>query len=771
MSTSVGIVIAVLVLAAIAVLLKMKAWRPLFFVLGLVVFGLFWGQVVKDQIHPYDAYQQEYRQRLVELAGGDPAKVDFKPGIVQRYIPALNRSDRCETCHLAVDNPRFKDAKQPFTTHPNISTHPPDRFGCTVCHEGVGISVDLRGAHGHQENWRNPVLDKRLVQSRCVQCHERGAALTGSSLYAQGEILFNRVGCLGCHPVKGQELERLPGPDLRILPNKMQLDWLAGWLKDPNSYLKKSYMPNFELSDDDVKAITSYLVASARGYLADQGVPSLGRDVPTDPTKVAEGKQLVLSVGCLGCHNIDDAVLVDEAGLDPTVRERNFGPDLARTGDKLHGQWIKEWVLNPQGQDPKTTMPNMRLSPKEAEAIAAYLQQKGDSTVAKIDLAAEPDNAELVARGKQRIEWFNCSGCHPIAGFEGRAFYGPELTFEGDLDYFRLAFDLKKEEMVERDEKEKVQSHLHVANFVRMKLEDARQFRPELLKMPNFHFSPEEVEALTVYVTSLKARVYPASFHVEMDDRRKAISRGREMFARYNCRGCHELDPAAPRSSGHLRAYYAGEAKALAPPVLHGEGRKVQPLWVQGFMQRPITLRPWLAVRMPTFGLSDGEAETLSAYFIALEESQHPFYGVDSGNLDPVSVAEGKELLMRFKCLKCHVLGAEIPKDKAPNELAPNLELTKSRLRPAWIDEWLTDPQGFQAGTRMPNFFFFDEIEDENGEAVLDAAGNPKLDYTNDTAKDNLAQIHKMRDYLMTLDAAEARQMWSRLGSGGDAAQ
>jgi len=71
----------------------------------------------------------------------------------------------------------------------------------------------------------------------------------------------------------------------------------------------------------------------------------------------------------------------------------------------------------------------------------------------------------------------------------------------------------------------------------------------------------------------------------------------------------------------------------------------------------------------------------------------------------------------------------------------------------------------------MPNFFFFDEIEDENGEAVLDAAGNPKLDYTNDTAKDNLAQIHKMRDYLMTLDAAEARQMWSRLGSGGDAAQ
>ncbi len=766
MSTSVGIVLAIVVLAVIAVLLKVKAWRPLFLFTGLVVFALFWGQVVKDQAHPYNPYQEAYKQLLIELAGGDPAKVYFKPGIVQRYLPTLDRTDRCETCHLAVEDPRFKDAPQPFTFHPEISNHPPDKFGCTVCHEGVGISVDLQGAHGHRENWRNPVLNKELVQSRCVQCHERGASLEGGSLYARGEILFDRVGCLGCHPVKGQQLERLPGPDLRMIPNKMQLDWLAGWLKDPGSYLKKTYMPNFGLSDDDVKAITSYLVASARDYLAKQGGDNLTGDVATSAAKVAKGKELVLSVGCLGCHNIDDATVVDEAGLDPSVRERNFGPDLSRVGDKLNGRWIQQWVLNPKGQDPKTTMPDLRLSETEAEAIAAYLQQKGDGTVTKVDLAPEPDNAALVERGKERIEWFNCSGCHPIAGFEGRAFYGPELTFEGDKQYFRLAFEEKKEEMIELDEEEGVQSHRYVANFVRMKLEDPRQFQPALLKMPDFHFSQEEVEALTVYVTSLKKRVYPAAFHVEMDQQRQAISRGREMFARYNCRGCHEIDPGAPRSSGHLRAYYAGEDKALAPPVLHGEGRKVQPLWVQGFIQKPITLRPWLTVRMPTFGLSDSEVETLSDYFIALEDKDHPFYGVDPGHLDPVSVAKGKKLLMSFKCLKCHVLGEEIPKDKSPNELAPNLALGKTRLRPAWIDEWLTDPQGFQPGTRMPNFFFFDELEDENGDEVLDANGNPKLDYTNETAEANFVQIRQIRDYLMTLNAAEARRMWDKLSGG-----
>ncbi len=763
MSTNAGIVVGVVVLGIIAALLKAKAWRPLFFFLGLVVFALFWGQVVKDQTHPYDEYQEGYRQRLIELAGGDPAKVNFKPGIVQRYLPKLGKTDRCETCHLGVEDPRFKDAPQPYTYHPGIETHPPDKFGCTVCHEGVGISVDVRGAHGHKENWRNPILDKELVQSRCVQCHERGASLKGGELYAQGEILFNRVGCLGCHPVKGMALERQPGPDLRMIPNKMQLDWLAGWLKNPNSYLKKTYMPNFGLSDEDVKAITSYLVASARDYLKKQGAPDLTGDVPTSPAKVAKGKELVLSVGCLGCHNIDDAKIVDDSELDPAVRSRNFGPDLSRVGDKLNGRWIKAWVLNPKGQDPKTTMPNLRLTEAEAEAIAAYLQQKGDGTVPKVNLPPEPDNPELVKRGKERIEWFNCSGCHPIAGFEGRTFYGPELTFEGDKQYFRLAFEEKLPEMIKLDEEEGVQSHRYVANFVRMKLEDPRQFQPHILKMPNFHFSKQEVKALTVFVCSLKKRVYPSAYHVAMSRKERAVSRGREMFARYNCRGCHKIDPEAPRSSGHIRAYYTHEEKALAPPVLIGEGRKVQPLWVQGFIQRPITLRPWLKVRMPTFGLSDREVETISDYFIALEKEDHPFYGVDPGKLDPVSVAQGKKLLMTYKCLKCHVLGEEIPPNKSPNELAPNLALAKERLRPSWIDEWLTDPQRFQPGTRMPTFFFFDELEDEEGNEVLDENGNPKLDFTNETAQENFAQIHKLRDYLMTLDAAEARRMWNRL--------
>jgi mono/diheme cytochrome c family protein len=760
MGTNLGIILGIVILALTIAMLRSRAWRPLFLLMGLTVFVLFWAQVVKDQTHPYDQYQEQYEQYLIELAGGDPAKVAFKPGIVQRYLPQFKRTDRCETCHLGVEDPRFAEMPQPYTYHSGINTHPADKFGCTVCHEGVGISVDVRGAHGHKENWRNPILDATLVQSRCVQCHERGASLVGGEDYARGEILFNRVGCLGCHPVTGMELERLPGPDLRMIPAKMRLDWLAGWLKDPNSYLPKTYMPFFGLSDDEVKKLTSYLVASAREYQTTNGTPDLARDVPSTAAKVARGKELVLSVGCLGCHNIDDAAPIEEE-IDPAILERNFGPDLSQVGDKVYGQWIKAWVKDPKGLDPKTTMPSLRLSDEEAEAIAAYLQQKGDGTTAKLEIVPEPDNAELVEAGKDLVEWYNCSGCHPIAGFEGRTFYGPELTFQGDKQYFNLAFAEKLMEMVHQDEEKGVQSHRNVVNFVKMKLEDSRQFQPDLLKMPDFRFSEAEIEALTVFVASLKDRVYPSSYHAAMGAKERAVSDGREMFARYNCLGCHEYDREGPRSSGHIRDYYSFEEKALAPPVLHGEGRKVQPLWVQDFIQLPMPLRPWLKVRMPTFGLDDKEVQVLSDYFVALEEKDHPFFGVNPAAIDKASIEQGKQALLGFKCLQCHVLDV-IPPGKNPDELAPDLSLARSRLRPEWIEEWLTNPQAFQPGTRMPNFFFYDELEDEEGEVVLDESGEPMLDYTNETARANAEQIEHLRDYLMILDASEAKRLWTK---------
>ena len=37
--------------------------------------------------------------------------------------------------------------------------------------------------------------------------------------------------------------------------------------------------------------------------------------------------------------------------------------------------------------------------------------------------------------------------------------------------------------------------------------------------------------------------------------------------------------------------------------------------------------------------------------------------------------------------------------------LAPDLELTKHRLKPAWVHTWLLDPEQLEPGTMMPAFF------------------------------------------------------------------
>ena len=63
------------------------------------------------------------------------------------------------------------------------------------------------------------------------------------------------------------------------------------------------------------------------------------------------------------------------------------------------------------------------------------------------------------------------------------------------------------------------------------------------------------------------------------------------------------------------------------------------------------------------------------------------------------------ELFTKLQCQSCHPTGNTMPPGKAPDELAPNLQLAAQRLRPDWVLQWLADPQKIFPGTRMPTFF------------------------------------------------------------------
>ncbi|MGB7291588.1 MAG: cytochrome c [Thermodesulfobacteriota bacterium] len=87
-------------------------------------------------------------------------------------------------------------------------------------------------------------------------------------LHEKGEALFQSKGCIACHTIgKG----KLTGPDLKGVTVRRDQEWLARWLKDPDSMiltdptakeLLKEFlvpMPNQGLTDEDIKALMAYL--------------------------------------------------------------------------------------------------------------------------------------------------------------------------------------------------------------------------------------------------------------------------------------------------------------------------------------------------------------------------------------------------------------------------------------------------------------------------------------------------------------------------------
>ena len=84
---------------------------------------------------------------------------------------------------------------------------------------------------------------------------------------------------------------------------------------------------------------------------------------------------------------------------------------------------------------------------------------------------------------------------------------------------------------------------------------------------------------------------------------------------RRNCVGCHIIEG----DGGDFLKLVA--EPSLGPPMLTPEGARVQPDWLYAFLRGPITIRPWLNVRMPTFGLDDQNLNGVIQYFGAVSNS------------------------------------------------------------------------------------------------------------------------------------------------------
>ncbi|HEY3204782.1 MAG TPA: c-type cytochrome [Thermoanaerobaculia bacterium] len=680
----------------------------------------------------------------------------------------IPRVDRCTTCHIAADRKGFEDPriKTVFRTHPRIhrmvgseSVHPATSFGCTPCHGGRDRATSFWSA-GHspateavERTWtakydwefdkfnENPVLPLKYAEAGCYRCHASEANFPEAPRLDAGMRIVESLGCWGCHRIDGLERQGLPkvGPSLEKVASKVPRDWTTRWVANPAAFRPSTKMPTFFYQENFVdvsgpkpptaaqkkmneegRVQNDTMINAIVSYLYDKSRPS---EVPPVPGKgdASHGATLLSERGCYGCHIVDP-----NAQRDLTGTYRQFGPNLAGVGSKASRDWIYHWIRDPKQWNPDTKMPNLRLTHEDALDIAEYLWTlKGptgfDATAlpktdpkileqialyfemstktlfdAKADLAKMDLHGKEAYVGKNLIAHYGCYACHAIPGFEDAKPIGTELTEEGSKAVHRLDFGFVHLAHTRQDW---FRTKLHAP---RIYDRDRARGWEEKLRMPNFRFSDRELDQVLTALLGFQQLNAAPNVLKELSPEEASIERGRRIVKNHNCQGCHVIEGFG----GSFRSLVADVS--LAPPIIQGEGAKVQSDWLFSFLRAPKTgqIRPWLEVHMPTFGFSDQELNDLTRYFASLDRAAYPFLVQDYAT-DPARWAAGKKVFELLKCAQCHPRSIEDMNrpgvDRA--SLAPNLQMAASRLRHDWINDWIRRPDEWMPGTRMPTNF------------------------------------------------------------------
>jgi len=108
------------------------------------------------------------------------------------------------------------------------------------------------------------------------------------------------------------------------------------------------------LPGDQAREIEAFLRASNN--------PPLRVAARRTPSKKLSGEQLLQQYGCRGCHQIE--------GVGGTI-----GPSLDKLFERRDEAWVRTQILRPRSHNPKTVMPELRLSDDEVTAIILELRR------------------------------------------------------------------------------------------------------------------------------------------------------------------------------------------------------------------------------------------------------------------------------------------------------------------------------------------------------------------------------------------------------------
>jgi cbb3-type cytochrome oxidase cytochrome c subunit len=610
------------------------------------------------------------------------------------------------------------------------------------------------------------------------------------------------------------------GPDLKEVREKLNKNWIPVWLHKPTDFRATTKMPNFRLTDDQIKAIAAYLWQTALTDPLPQAKPG----------NAAHGKELFETRGCLACHSI---------GEGDQMMGGTFAANLTRVGEKANYNYLVRWVHNPRQRtrpycpyekkdigpedyakhnlpyvfdfehskcpndghelqvEQMTVMPVLRLSQADAEDVASYL-----ITLKKKDPKDNPDasfmdDPKLKETGAFWIRHYGCAGCHEIAGFEDEGRIGTELTQEGSKPIDRMDFALLTQASEDGDGEPKKwydeadiqrlpngpakpgQPWHTIKGFFEHKLSEPNIFdydmegRPmvkgptEKLRMPNPHLSQEQIRALVTFLLgSQDMSGMDPEYLYKPGDRRHDIQAGWWVIKKYNCMGCHQFMPGQMTTLMQLPRYQDPDWKEQLPPKLLTEGARVNPDWMLKFLRNPALddkdtnkngVRPYLKVRMPTFEFSDNELRILVRFFQASAEQPMPYLPQP---VEPLTPKEQDMARALFSSTAAPCLKCHATGDPLHDRTAtaPNFLLAKDRLKPSWMEQWVVDPQAISPGTSMPSNLF---KKTDTGQWVF---SGPTPAIFNGYDKNHNELLVR---YIMQLTPEEQRRVSAMMGRGG----
>ncbi len=595
------------------------------------------------------------------------------------------------------------------------------------------------------------------------------------------------------------------GPNLKDVRLKLNKNWIPVWLKKPSDFRPTTKMPNFRLTDHQIQAISAYIwqtgftdalpkhkpgnaahgkeLFEERGCLAchsiGEGDQMQGGTFAANLTRVGEKANYDYLVRWI--HNARQRTRPYCA-----YEKKDIGPeDYAKKGlpyqfDLEHSRCPNDGhELQVQNM---TVMPSLRLAPEDAEDIATYLMTQKKQEPSSYADASFMDDPALKAEGKKWVRHYGCGGCHEISGMEDEGRIGTELTYEGSKPIERLDFALfteaaqrggkdaepiKDKDDLARlpdgpatepwyDHKGFFEHKLAEPNVYDQGKENKQNSSLEALRMPNVHLTKDQVLDLTTFLLGSQETSLPQSYQYKPGDARHDIQEGWWVIKKYNCMGCHQIIPGQKTILMGLKQYQ--DVQEQLPPKLLTEGARVDPEWLRKFLSNPALsttdtnrngVRPYLKVRMPTFSFSDNELRKLVRFFEALSQQPLPYI---PENVAPLTAKETDMARSLFSstaapCLKCHATG-DPSHDKIAT--APNFLLAKERLKPDWVERWITEPAAISPGTAMPSDLF---KQQPNGQYVFSGPTPPSFNgYEGDHRK-------LLTDYIFQLTAEEQRRV------------